>query len=377
MSIINYLREKSNNTIKLAKSKIVKIVSVGTLIIALAGCVFDDDNPSLEEIVEMVSTPAEAQQFMNASIGYAYSDVENPDQRNIGLNGANCQSFCTTFNRGEGICRDGAIAVAAMLQDDGYPSLILDICYGNNEAHSIFAYQSKDGKWGSAGLNSSDFEPPTYESIEELARATARKFGKRMSGYKLFDLSFLDLIEGTNDGLVRKDPFLIEDSCNDIGSVEIVETDNGYEVSKTNSEAISRSTYTFDVFDNSIYTETWTGSDSMPETYEWTVLDRHPSRLPLETVEERMSEFEEYREHTWLTYYEPDKKQEEIQEKESWSNGNLVLFIQNTKTYYTSGTLHVLVSKKSIDGDYEIDVIEREEYDPDGNLIDEFNEWVN
>ena len=93
------------------------------------GCGNTYNNKTLEEVVSTVKTVKEATLgFIGEQINYAYEDTDQgiilpfsdspmPSNRlPPALNGAEIQSFRLTFERGRGVCRDGAIAVAAMLR---------------------------------------------------------------------------------------------------------------------------------------------------------------------------------------------------------------------------------------------------------------------
>lgn len=183
---------------------------------------------SLDEVVDLVKTPREAQRFINRHIDYAHEDMEGDDSnRNRPRNpNMDLQSFRTTFERGRGVCRDGAVAVAAMVQDDGYESYYLDLPGIN---HAVYAFRTETG-WGSAGINESDYFPPTKDSVEDLARAITSRFGKDedYEGFTLYELAYMDLVDGVDNGMLGAMFFVKSESESRSSEYSLQRTDYGY-----------------------------------------------------------------------------------------------------------------------------------------------------
>jgi len=192
------------------------------------GCGNTYNNKTLEEVVSTVKTVKEATLgFIGEQINYAYEDTDQgiilpfsdspmPSNRlPPALNGAEIQSFRLTFERGRGVCRDGAIAVAAMLQDDNFPSFYLSLGYCSDKpGHAVFPFQNDKKMWGSGGINASDYKEPTH-TLEELAREIVSDHEEELCELSLYDLSGINLVEGTNNGRVLIGPFLIYRSTAD------------------------------------------------------------------------------------------------------------------------------------------------------------------
>jgi len=402
MSIINYIGQKASNIAKSVKSLGARVTLIGVL--TLGGCDFPDFDeicdffdPSpyrdltLEEVVDMISTPEEAQDYINYEIDYASEDVGG---RATPLNGASCQSFRKTFNRKRGVCRDGSIAVAAMLKDDGYLPYTLSVNWKNSDnsldAHSIFVYQ-KNGKWGSAGISARDFSDPVYDSIEGLAKRVVKQRNGTLFGYLLKDVSLLDLIEGTNEGFVRTFPFTIKGKWGDSTITGSVSKEEGsYEVFQeeegTHGLIVKTASYTDDIFDNYFYHEQWRNEPALSQpnsTIEWTVLQRAPCRLPTEVKSHSISNFEsgdnfESNEHySDIEYFNGSNiKQSEKVEVEHYRGGNLTRYALQSRTYHPNEVTHTMTTYVSEDGDREFDKIVYQEIDPDGNLISEETGWL-
>jgi len=101
-------------------------------------------------------------------------------------------------------CDGGAIAACALLYDDGYEPLFLAMYRKNkNIGHAIYVYK-RDGKWGSIGINKSDWNEPKFDSVKELVAS----FG--YDEYTLYDLDKIghDWING-NENLK---PYIIDNS---------------------------------------------------------------------------------------------------------------------------------------------------------------------
>src|SRR3989344_3276391 len=132
--------------------------SIGLAATLLVGC---SPEFSLDEIVSQVSTPTEAQDFFLENITYASEDNDtsrNSDRLPMAPNYADTQSLRLTLERGKGVCRDISLAIAALLKDDGFKPLNLAVFF-RDAGHSVFIYEI-EGKFGSAGINESDFIPP-------------------------------------------------------------------------------------------------------------------------------------------------------------------------------------------------------------------------
>ena len=402
MNIIKYIGQKANKISKGAKSLGARIALIGAL--TFGGCDWSEfygsdfynflypspySGLTLEEVVSTIDTPREAQNFMNYEIDYAYGDLSGRPEP---LNRAQCQSFRKTFERKKGICRDGSIAVAAMLQDDGFPSYTLsaefDINTGKWSGHSVFVYQDKNGKWGSAGINSSDFRHPLYDSLEDIARDIAGDYDEIYRGFRLYDLSLLDLVEGTNPGFVRNNPFCIKierDYSTLTGSVSKKgdKYEVSYEENTPDSTIIKTALYTEDVFDDYFHQEQWVEPCGSEPTFtlEWTVLQRAPFRLPTETnmnmtANLNESEVSESNEHSNIVYNELKKKESEEVEVERYRNGELTWYAIQSKTFHPNEIPSTITEYISVDGDREFDKIVYVECDSNGTLISSETEWL-
>ena len=79
-----------------------------------------------KEVIKKISTPEEAQYYLNTHFKYE--------------NEGRYESFKLNHRDGKGVCFDYALAAAAILRDDGYPSTILELT-GDSVDHTIFLYK--------------------------------------------------------------------------------------------------------------------------------------------------------------------------------------------------------------------------------------------
>lgn len=323
---------------------------------------------NLEQVVSSVKSPKEAQDFIDMNLEYAYEDLGV--QRYTALNGAEVQSFRKTFDRKKGVCRDGAVAVAAMLQDDGFSARVLDVMWtgGKYDGHSVFVYQDGEGRWGSAGINASDFRHTDFSRLEDLARDVAHQFNGVYKGFYLHDLSLVDLIEGTNEGLVAKTPFVKErvtDSERIYYTILKIPTGFGHNWATATPEqtSIECDKYTEDLY----LDERKVSGEQMGVKYEeqWNVLMRAPCRLPIETLRTTTTDGEVITDRNWFVYAYDNQNQQEVWEARR--NGALVAYVL-TMTEYLNSKKSAVERRQSNDGDYQFDKIDRFELNPDGTM---------
>jgi len=192
------------------------------------------EGKSVQELVDMISTPKEAQQCIDDILKYDNWRRDNPKDQRIALNGAEYQSLEETLRRGKGVCRDFSIFSAAALKDNNIPSYVISVHWvrNDNEGHSEMIYQGSNGKWGTVGTVLRD---PKFNNYPEIANAIAAGFGEQAASWAVYDLNSQNLINGTNEGLVRIENFEIQGA--DINGTTITGTKNqtqtGYETEQT------------------------------------------------------------------------------------------------------------------------------------------------
>lgn len=279
----------------------VKIAVPVIATLAATSCGSEWDSLSVDEAIAKVSTPWEAQQFIKHNIKYDHWEEEQamplfPDyvpRPKPAINGGNQQSLRLTLEgrNGFGVCRDASIAAAAVLKDNGFDSLILSIDYTQGPGHSVFVYQGSNGKWGSIGINDSDYRDPEFDSVEAIARNDCSKKGKTFYSYHLSDMSSRDLVNGDLEGMVWKGPFEIEslhegpfETIITTGEIQLVGdntilTKNSIRSSYTETRTIEYDSNLFMLSDSSVEHH----NGGMVVNKDYVVLQQAPCGLPAET----------------------------------------------------------------------------------------------
>jgi len=133
------------------------------------------------KVVERLNTPTRVQRFFS---GMPY----NWERR-----GGTLRSFREVIKRNEVHCLEAAVGAAVILEQHGYPPLLLDIESQDLLDHVIFVFQ-EDGRWGSIG-RSRDFglhgRRPLFRSLRDLTWSYFDPyvdFSGRIKGYGLANL---------------------------------------------------------------------------------------------------------------------------------------------------------------------------------------------
>jgi len=333
----------------------------------------------LDQIIAAVSTPEEAQAFCRGAITYANEDIGN---RYKTRNGARDQSLAKTFARGRGICGDASIAAAALLQDDGYQAKILDV-FWQGDGHSVFVYEV-NSKFGTVGINDFDYQPPIYDSLDALATKVARDFGQTAKDYFVYDLTPLELVQGTNEGLVCKVPFVIywnnQQNHPDIvigavqGGIGVTKfynwADQGIQFDK-----IETIVYTPDVWEESIVSDI-TGSNGSNSHEEQHFVRRNAERL-VERSEYNVTRTAAdgtvnlFNGSTDIKYYETGLTSQQLFEQ--YQNQKLDRYRQVNYLYHHNGIMKQVEIQESCDGDKIFDSHEFIEFDEHGRVI---RSWI-
>jgi hypothetical protein len=140
------------------------------------------------KLIQSLSTPAKVQRFFT-SMPYNWE-----------RDGATLRSFREVLKRNEAHCLEAAIAAAVILEQHGYPPLLLDLESVDLLDHVIFVFQ-KNGRWGSIarsrdiGLHG---RRAAFRSLRDLAYSYFDPyvdFSGRIKGYgpcNLYDLGRYD-----------------------------------------------------------------------------------------------------------------------------------------------------------------------------------------
>lgn len=140
------------------------------------------------ELIQTLRTPAQVQSYFT-SLPYNWERT-----------GGTLRSFREVLKVGEAHCLEAAVAAAVILEQHGYPPLLMDIESVDLLDHVIFVFQ-KDRKWGSIG-RSRDIglhgRRPLFRSLRDLTWSYFDPyvdFSGRIKGYgltSLYDLGNYD-----------------------------------------------------------------------------------------------------------------------------------------------------------------------------------------
>lgn len=133
------------------------------------------------KLVQRLNTPAKVQRFFT-QMPYNWE-----------RNGGTMRSFREVLKRKEAHCLEAAVGAAVILEQHGYPPLLLDLESVDLLDHVIFVFKEK-GRWGSIG-RSRDIglhgRKPVFRSLRDLVWSyfdTYVDFTGRIKGYGLTSL---------------------------------------------------------------------------------------------------------------------------------------------------------------------------------------------
>ena len=142
--------------------------------------------PRERKLIERLSTPAAVQRYLNA---LPYN--QEPGGR------ATLRSFRGVVRHGCAHCLEGALFAAVVLEQHGYPPLVLSFESIDELDHVIFVYRGANGRWGSVARSR---DPGLHGRRPAFAtpRAVALSyfdpyidFTGRITGYAVVDLAHL------------------------------------------------------------------------------------------------------------------------------------------------------------------------------------------
>lgn len=136
------------------------------------------------KLVQRLNTPAKVQRFFSLM------------PYNWETDGGTMRSFRQVVKRNEAHCLEAAVGAAVILEQHGYPPLLLDLESKDLLDHVIYVFK-KNGRWGSIarsrdiGLHG---RKPVFRSLRDLAWSyfdTYVDFTGRLKGYGLTSLNEL------------------------------------------------------------------------------------------------------------------------------------------------------------------------------------------
>ncbi|HIG95076.1 MAG: hypothetical protein QT05_C0016G0008 [archaeon GW2011_AR13] len=140
-----------------------------------------------KQLVQYIKTPEQAQRYLNTFARYT-SDLEASDftKNNFELPFEKIHEHVKKFGFFRGDCEEAQTFANATLSDNGYQrrELVMILNKKNKEngkyqSHSLYPFQ-KDGKWGTIGINNTDYHSAKYPTLEKLCKDSAfeKEIGK-------------------------------------------------------------------------------------------------------------------------------------------------------------------------------------------------------
>jgi hypothetical protein len=137
--------------------------------------------PAERRLIRRLDTPRKVQRFLNR-LPY-----------NTEPKGDTLRSFREVRRRGTAHCLEAALAAACILEQHGYPPLVMSLASADKLDHVIFVYQSR-GRWGAVarsrdpGLHG---RKPLFRSLRALAESYCDPYidyTGRLTGFAAIDL---------------------------------------------------------------------------------------------------------------------------------------------------------------------------------------------
>lgn len=138
---------------------------------------------SYKEVIEQIKTPAETAHYLENQLNYLHINT--------------CRSFKYIHERGYGLCAEYAIAAAALLSDNNYPPLILQVFLEDYPtiSHACYIYQNKKaGKWGTLGIKGENSPDAIFNNMEEICAYLSMVYTEKIIAYAIHDLSDYNFI---------------------------------------------------------------------------------------------------------------------------------------------------------------------------------------
>jgi len=177
-----------------------------------------DFTPREWEVIQSHRTPAQVQRFLRA-IDY-----------NRELHGETCRSFRRVVRENSAHCLEGALVAAVILEQHGYPPLMISIESQDKLDHVVFLFK-QDGRYGSVG-RSRDIglhgRKPIFRTVRDLVLSYVDTYVDktgRITGYGTTSLNELD---GYDWRLSEKNVWKVERHLQDIPHQAVRTSDRRY-----------------------------------------------------------------------------------------------------------------------------------------------------
>ena len=176
--------------------------------------------PREREIIETHRTPRQVQNFIRMSFTYNHE-----------RNGETLRSFRSTLRHSTAHCLEAAFVTATILEQHGYPPLLLDLESKDKLDHVVFAFRQQ-GRWGSVGQSrdlSLQGRKPLYRTLRHLVMSYVDPFvteDARIIGYALADLRTL---VNTDWRFSLKNVWSVEQALIDLRHIKLKTSNQRYE----------------------------------------------------------------------------------------------------------------------------------------------------
>jgi hypothetical protein len=170
-------------------------------------------------LVQRLKTPAQVQRWL----------TELP--YNWELTGGTARSFREVVKRNEAHCLEAAVAAAVILEQHGYPPLLLDIESVDLLDHVLFVFQ-QNGRWGSIarsrdmGLHG---RKPVFRNLRQLVWSYFETYIDRTGRIKGYGLTSLYELENYDWRFNTRNMHKIEDHLRAIPHKKLRSSDRRYE----------------------------------------------------------------------------------------------------------------------------------------------------
>jgi hypothetical protein len=171
------------------------------------------------KLIERLRTPAQVQRWL--------TDMPYNWERE----GATMRSFREVVKRNEAHCLEAAVAAAVILEQHGYPPLLLDIESVDLLDHVLFVFQ-QDGKWGSiarsrdTGLHG---RKPLFRNLRQLVWSYFDPYIDRSGRIKGYGLASLYNLGNYDWRFSGRNMHKIEDHLRSIPHCVVRSSDRRYE----------------------------------------------------------------------------------------------------------------------------------------------------
>ena len=135
-----------------------------------------------QEAIEYVQTPEQAQDYLDRH--FTQEDQSSRFIPGIGTFGKQKgETFRYNHSISKGDCFDYSTSVAALLSDNGYPPLLLDM-RDDSGGHTVFLYKTANG----FGVLGNTPLPPKYEKVTDILNEFANLYGWNFDHFNIYNL---------------------------------------------------------------------------------------------------------------------------------------------------------------------------------------------